>query len=205
MLTAPFPARALAGGYDLDPDLPQPDDPHVRGTLAGLHVLRHLDRLLQSLRLELVLPLGRFDEVTGRITHDYDDDVVERELCRYKIVKSKSFGREVTRNPRLVPFVGMTGSCLGWSEYGAQGAKLADRLAPGRLFAFEGYRFKNAPFPRGGFQYRVYLAAWQEDFPTHCLVSWGNNAELSREPMAIDPTLREAACRMFVSGSDLTR
>ena len=199
MLTAPFPSRALAGGYDLDPDLAPPDDPRVWGTLAGLHVLRHLDRLAQSLRLEIALPMDSNDYVGGEITRDYPDDVVARELSRYRLVEDGMLSIELSNNPRLLPVLGMNAGCMpDWHfEHDSLDDPLAGVLVPGRLFAFTGKRIKMAPVPKGGHQFRLHLAAWQPDFPTHSLVSWGNHAELRAAPMELEADLRRGALDLF--------
>ena len=77
-------------------------------------------------------------------------------------------------------------------------------LAPGTVFraAPEGPEMVGVP-PRNGrqCQHRFHLAEWQPPFPTHSLVTWGNNARLRRGPQEV--RWREMAAYLLYSGSTL--
>lgn len=200
MRPAPFRSAALTGGYDLDPDLPIPRHDGPGGHLAGLHVLRHLDRFVQSLHMELVITRDMSEQVLYDLTGDYDQRTAERELRRYRKASPGTLRRLLRHEPHRVPLLHMSGSsCLGWSGITWDGVHLDRYLRPGQLFAlFPKYGHMIARANRVQF---LHLLAWQAPFPTHSLVSWTDDAELLDRPQALDEPLRHAACRLFRTGS----
>ena len=190
MRPAPFRASALAGGLDLDPDLPPPDD--VEWTLAGLHVLRHVERFLDSLGMAMVLQSNGDDDLTWRLTDDYDPEVASRELGRHRRVSSRSGLRRVLHDPRAVPLLHLEASdCLGWNCISWEGMRLDHLLQPGRLFLMLHYRIVQAP--KGVPPVHLHLFAWQPPFPSHSLVTWTNGAQLCDGPQEIGLRFRQAA------------
>jgi len=200
-----FGSHALAGGLDLDPDLSPPDLDHP-GTVAGLHILRHLDRYLDQLRLNLVMTGDReFSALSLQLGDDYQQGVMDREFRRYRFAQHAQTIRRTLRNePGAVPLFGMSGtSCSGWSDITWEGVRLDRCLFPGRLFAFTSrksvMRPGYVPAPR-----RVHLMAWQAPFPTHSLVTWDNNAELFDGPQELSDIDRRVAGYLFHTGRPLT-
>lgn len=195
-----FSSRALAGGYDLDTDLPVPDV--ERGTFAGLHAVRHLRRFLDSLGLGLVLTGDDDSELWWDLASDYDETVERREYRSLRRVTSASGLRAVLRNePRTVPLLGMNGStCVGWSSITWEGVRLSERLHPGQLIALVP-RMVSMSSRADPFPHRLHLMAWQEPFPTHSLVTWDEQAGLCDGPHELDDHVQEAGAWMFQNGS----
>lgn len=195
MRPAPFRASALAGGLDLDPDLPPPDD--AVWTLAGLHVLRHVERFLDSLGMALVLQSDGDDDMAWRLADDYDDTVGARELTRHRRVRSHSGMRRVLRDDaRAVPLLNLSGSdCLGWRNISWEGMRFDHLLQPGRLFLL--LTFMAPQMPRGVPRLYVHLFAWQAPFPSHSLATWTNGAQLCDGPQEITLRLQQAAGFIF--------
>lgn len=191
MHPAPFRAQALAGGLDLDPDLPEPWDPDEG--LCGLHVLRHVERFLDSLGMELVLNSDGDDDLAWRFTDDYEQSDGARELRRYRKVGSHSGLRRILRDePRSVPLLNLSGSqCLGWRDISWEGMRLDRLLQPGRLFLL--LTFTALQMPRGPQPVHVHLFAWQAPFPSHSLATWTNGAQLCDGPQEIGLQLQQAA------------
>lgn len=197
-----FSSRALAGGYDLDPDLPVPE-PGWNGVEAGLHTLRHLSRFLASLGLELVLTGDDESWMWWYLAGEYDEPVQRAEYRRYRKVASPSGIRRVLRNePRTVPLLWMSGSsCVGWSDISWEGVRLERFLQPGRLLALLPRRVSmtmsaNRPF-------ELHLMAWQPSFPTHSLVTWGVDGLLCNGPQELETHVRSSAGQMFREGTAL--
>ena len=203
-MSAPgFSSRALAGGYDLDADLPVPE-PGWAGVEAGLHALRHLQRFLESLGLELVLTGDDDSEMWCYLAGDYDQQIQDAEYRRYRKVTSPPSIRRLLRSePRTVPLFGMSGSsCVGWSDITWEGMPLHRHVNPGRLFALlprmsQMLRSANRPV-------QLHLLAWQTLFPTHSLVTWASDAQLCDGPQELDDRVRQAAAWMFHHGSPLS-
>jgi hypothetical protein len=206
MHTAPFRARALDGGFDLDPDLPLPEFRYCHGTLAGLHVLRHVERFLASLRMELVINGEADDQLDWSLGGDYyDGDVAASEFRRYRRASSPGTLRRLLRHePHRVPLLHMAGtSCVGWNTVSWETVRLDRQLRPGQLFLLLP-SFAHMSFAANG-PHHLHLMAWQAPFPTHSLVSWTDNAELCDEPQALDEGLRQIAGYMFHAGQPAPR
>ncbi len=198
-----FSSRALAGGDELDPDLPVPE-PSWDGVHAGLHTLRHLSRFLDSLGLELVLTGDQDSELWCYLAGDYDDEVDQAEFHRLRKVTSPPGIRRLLRDePRTVPLLGMNGSsCTGWSDITWEGVPLARHLKPGRLLALLPRRVSMSMSAQN--PVLLHLLAWQPMFPTHSLVTWASDARLCDGPQELDPHVRRAAAWMFHHGSPLS-
>lgn len=188
-------------GFRLDPDLPAPEADRGMVPLGGLHVARHLRRVVEPLGLRLVFNDDRYDGVLDHaaLGYGYDWDVVDREARRYRRVGSASGLRRVLRDEAdAVPVVGMHRSCVGWHATWS-GIRLARVLAPGRLFVLAPRSVGMRPIP-GREEARVYLCGWQAPFPTHAMVAWGGRAKLLRGPVEIPSVERVVAGWMFHSG-----
>ena len=204
MLTAPFRAQALAGGLDLDPDLALPEFRYCHGTLAGLHVLRHVERFLTSLRMELAITGEVDDQLDWDLGGDYYDlDVAAREFRRYRRASSPGTLRRLLRHePHRVPLFHMSGtSCIGWSYLSWQSVRLDRQFRPGQLFLL--FPSFASMVSRSYNAYHLHLLAWQAPFPTHSLVSWTNDAELCDGPQELDHMTRRNAGYMFHTGQPL--
>jgi hypothetical protein len=198
-----FTSAALAGGYELDPDLPVPESARD-GVHAGLHTLRHLVRFVESLGLELVLTGDEDSELWCYLAADYDEDTEDEEYGRYRKVTSPSGIRRLLRTePRAVPLFWMSGSsCVGWGDITWEGMPLDPHLKPGRLFALLPRKAEMKVSANRPIQ--LHLLAWQSMFPTHSLVTWGIDAHLCDGPQELDRHMRDAAAWMFHHGSPLS-
>ncbi len=188
----------VTDGYGHDPDLPEPVDTGRPITMGGLHTLRHVDRFVRSLGLEVVLNAERgwYDDDLGDDYPDEFDPLVRRS---FRHVGSAGRLRQVLRDePSAVPLLTMHGtSCVGW-QASWSGVRLARRLAPGRLFVLATHMWMMRPgtVPHAG----VYVCAWQPPFPTHALVAWGPRARVTPGPVPLDDSLRAPAAWLFESG-----
>jgi hypothetical protein len=191
MHPAPFRAQALAGGLDLDPDLPEPWDPDEG--LCGLHVLRHVERFLDSLGMTLVLNTSRCCDLDDQLVSDYPYDDGAAALRRYRQVTSHSGLQRVLRDePLSVPLLQMSGTqCLGWRHISWEGMRLDRIFRPGQLFLLWPQMFPQ--MPRGPQRTELHLFAWQAPFPSHSLVTWTNGAQLCDGPQPIELRLQQAA------------
>ena len=196
-------SKSLAGGYRLDADLPAPPADALE-TLGGLHVLRHMQRHLDTLGQHLVLFSDReYSELLSLLTSGYDQLSERRELRRHRFASSPSRMREVLRNdPRAVPVVSIYGStCLGWKAPAWEGIRLSRYLQPGQLFAFA-EQFTSMLPPRRPEALRLHLAEWQAPFPAHSMATWGNQAKLLKGPQEFK--YAEIASYMFDTASKIT-
>ena len=196
-----FRPQALAGGFEFDPDL-DPPEPDPYGVFGGLHVLRHLGRFLDSLGMELVITGDcESSELLFQLGGDYEPEVADSELQRYRFAEQPQDVRDLLHDePRAVPLFGMSGSsCLGWTEVTWEGVRLDRHLQPGRLIAFTSMMAQQIP-SRDGPGQLLHLLAWQAPFPTHSLVTWGNEATLLDGPQPLDESERMAAGHMFHTG-----
>jgi hypothetical protein len=191
---------AVTSGYLHDPDLPLPEESERQMSMGGLHTLRHVDRFVQSLGLELVLNAERgcWDDQLG----DGYDEAVERRVRRpFRHAGSAGRLRHVLRNdPAAVPHLFLSGSsCVGWRPTWT-GVRVGRRLAPGRLFVLTTHMATPKPsmIPIAG----TYMCAWQHPFPTHALLAWGPRAELTPGPVELPSGARAAAAWLFESGDD---
>ena len=201
MTTQRLALRALAGGYHLDPDLPIPTADRF-GVLGALHVLRHLQRFLESLHMQLVITGRRDSELVWKLGRDYDSNIVDAELRRHRFATSPQAIRNLIRNePSAVPLFGFSGSsCTGWNDLSWEGVRLDRFLRPGQLIALK-IDMAQMRVPKGGFRYELHLLAWQAAFPTHSLVSWGNDAALLDGPQQLNPAHGMAAGYFFHTGA----
>lgn len=192
--------RQLAGGYGDDPDLRHPEA-GACGVFAGLHILRHLDRYLQSLGMELVLT-GELDEFAQQLSGDYGYawSRVTRELGRYRKARTSASIRRILRHePQAVPlFAALGTACIGWNEVSWEGVHLDERLVPGRIIALHSSMIPQTARP---WHRSVHMAAWQAPFPSHSLVSWHDAAELQEGPIELPD--REVLGYMFHTGTSV--
>ena len=203
MRPAPFRASALAGGLDLDPDLTRPDDPEMG--LCGLYVLRHIQRFLDSLGMELVLNTDGDDDLTYHLSGEHELDKDIRDLHRYRHVWSHSELRCVLRDqPRSVPLLHLLGTgCMGWKTISWEGMRIDHLMQPGRLFLL--WAQSGGMGSRRPWVTHLHLFAWQAPFPTHSLVTWTNGAELCDGPQPIDEWLQQIAGHIMRFGQPVLR
>jgi hypothetical protein len=193
------------GGYSRDLDLPRPSDGPF-GNLAGLHVLRHLRRHLAHLGMEPVLiDRTSCDTLEAILPWGYRMDANDHPLSSYRRASARyEIVHALEHEPNSVPVLGMQGSqCLGWNRVSWSGVSVSQHLRPGQLFCFVA---EMARLPRRNgptLQHRFHLAEWQPPFPTHSLVTWGNNARLRQGPQEIQ--WREMAAYLFYTGGTLNK